>query len=356
MISVGRDPAPIIHESERQKVQGREKKARRTRGETLDSSDERTSAFMCSERRIKRSRLDEKVPSERAVRNNRARPETNDAKRPNGPTNDELPTKFARVRRADVEAEMEDKVADETKTDKPAKLADQRNLVRVDKADEIDRSLLSECHLPDSIDEFLPSAIPGPDNCFEPPAWLMQATEEIALSEVQTPLAPPIRFDLSDNSVKFNPELLTKSDLDLEKFLASHQRTTLNFGSEFCPINHLRKILGGHPNFGFFSDVLTNGVDYHVTEELTEEQRKAEVAAMMERGNHQSVQQDNKAVAELLAKDVQQGFSLPVSPELMPNLAHALVQPAGVVNQFSLQADGSRAQKKRLTQDLHLFP
>jgi hypothetical protein len=76
------------------------------------------------ERRIERSRLDEKVPSEQAVRNNRACPETNDAKSPDGPTKDELPTKLARVRRADLAAKREDEVADETKTDKPTRLAD----------------------------------------------------------------------------------------------------------------------------------------------------------------------------------------------------------------------------------------
>jgi hypothetical protein len=61
---------------------------------------------------------------------------------------------------------------------------------------------------------------------------------------------------------------------------------TLNFGSKFCPIVDLKEILGGHPNFGFFSSVLAKGMDCHFTKELSEEQRKAEVTAMMEQGNH----------------------------------------------------------------------
>jgi hypothetical protein len=183
----------------------------------------------------------------------------------------------------------------------------------------------------------------------------MQAMEEIAVSEVPTPLAPPIRFDLSDESVRFNSELLRESDLDLETFLAKHQNTTLNFGSEFRPIADLEKILGNHPNFGFFSEVLERGMDYRFTDYLTEAQRQAEVTAMMKRGNHKSVQKDSDAVAKLLEKDVLQGFFLPVSPDLVPNLAHAMVQPAGVVKQFSPQEDGSRVLKSRLTQDLS-FP
>jgi hypothetical protein len=133
--------------------------------------------------------------------------------------------------------------------------------------------------------------------------------------------------------------------------LAQHQDTTLNFGSEFRPIGDLEKILGLHPNFGFFSGVLAEGMDCRFTKELPEEQQKEEVEAMMTRGNHQSVQEDSEEVAKLLAKDVLYGFSLPV----LLDLAQAMVQPAGVVKQFSLQEDGSRKLKRRRTQDLS-FP
>ncbi len=43
------------------------------------------------------------------------------------------------------------------------------------------------------------------------------------------------------------------------------------------------------------------------------------------------------------------------SPEIVPNIEHAMVQPAGVVKQFSLREDGARFLKRRLTQDLS-FP
>jgi hypothetical protein len=264
------------------------------------------------------------------------------------------PLDLLRVGKPDIEAEPDPEPTDGKERDGLTKVAERRNLKRVSDADAIDHRLLSK-YLPETINEFLPNVITGPDDSFVPPAWLMQAIEQVAASEVPTPLAPPIKFDLSDDSVKFNSELLKNSDLDLEKFLAKHQDTTLNFGSEFRPIEDLEKILGRHPNFGFFSEVLANGMDYRFTEQLSEEQRQAEVAAMMERGNHQSVQEDSEEVAKLLAKDVLQGFSLPVSPDLVPDLAHAMVQPAGVVKQFGLQQDGSRLLKRRLTQDLS-FP
>jgi hypothetical protein len=73
----------------------------------------------------------------------------NEARIPKSRTGDKLPTKLARVQREDVEAEKEeDEVAAETETDEqPKKIADRRNLIRVDKADEVDRNLLSKCYL-----------------------------------------------------------------------------------------------------------------------------------------------------------------------------------------------------------------
>lgn len=214
---------------------------------------------------------------------------------------------------------------------------------------------LTSKHLPRSIDEFLPSAIPGPDDNFVPPAWLMEAIEEVAAAEAPAPKAPPVMFELTEAAVQHNTELLEAFDLNSAEFLSLHQDTTLGFGSEFRPIEQFKKVLGGHPNFGFFADVLKNGMSHHFTNELSEEERKAEVEAMIKRGNHESVQEDSEAVSKLPEKDVLHGFSLPVNPSIVPSIPGAMVQPAGVVKQFSLQEDGSRILKRRLTQDL-TFP
>jgi hypothetical protein len=171
----------------------------------------------------------------------------------------------------------------------------------------------------------------------------MEAVEEIANTEAPAPKAPPVSFDLSKEAVLHNTELLSDSNLSMESLLMKHQDTTLGFGSEFRPLDQLELVLGQHPNFPFFADVLANGMSHHFTEELSDEQRRAEVDAMILRGDHKSVQQESEAVRKLLEKDVLQGFSsLPVSPDIVPDIANAMVQPAGVVKQFSLTEDGSR--------------
>ena len=183
----------------------------------------------------------------------------------------------------------------------------------------------------------------------------MDAIEVVANAAAPAPTTPPVKFSLSEEAIQFNTALLKDNELSLDRLLLEHQHTTLGFGSEFRPLEQLETILGQHPNFSFFSDVLSHGMSYHFTEELSEADRQAEVTAMLERGNHKSVEADSDEVGKLLAKDVLHGFSLPVSPEIVPLLAGAMVQPAGVVKQFSLREDGARFLKRRLTQDLS-FP
>jgi hypothetical protein len=257
---------------------------------------------------------------------------------------------------SDIQAESNEEgtVGPEKASTKQERVAERRNRERVERADAVDQKLLSK-YLPPTPAEFLPNKIPGPDDSFTPPAWLMGAIEEVMVAEVQIPNAPPVRFDLSKEAIQHNTGLLADCNLDLHKLLSQHQDTTLGFGSEFRPVDQMKKILGQHPNFDFFSEVLTNGMTYRFKDELSEDQRKAEMEAMIQRGNHQSVKEDSVEVAKLLAKDVLHGFSLPVHPDIVPNIAKAMVQPTGVVKQFLLQEDGSRILKQHLTQDLS-FP
>ena len=79
----------------------------------------------------------------------------------------------------------------------------------------------------------------------------MQATEEVAALEVQTPLALPIQFDLSDESVRFNYEVFLKeSDTKMRpsildpifvRLMASFRRswgTTQIFNRHRSPVHH----------------------------------------------------------------------------------------------------------------------
>jgi hypothetical protein len=74
--------------------------------------------------------------------------------------------------------------------------------------------------------------------------------------------------------------------------------------------------------------------------------------AIMKPGNHKSTEKAPDTAAELLAKDVAHGFSIPVTPEIVEKVKGSMVQPLGLASQFALAEDGSRKVKNRLTQDL----
>jgi hypothetical protein len=170
-------------------------------------------------------------------------------------------------------------------------------------------------------------------------------------ARVDVPLAPPIWFDVTEEAIQHNSGLLKECDFDLETFLNNNQNSTLAFGSEFRPTPQLEMILGQHPNFPFFKQVLDHGMDFYFDQALSETERLAKLDEMIVRGNHKSAQEIEDDVKRLLQKDVHHGFSLPVTPEIVRKLKGAMAQPAGLALQFASLEDGSRVPKRRLTQD-----
>jgi hypothetical protein len=159
-------------------------------------------------------------------------------------------------------------------------------------------------------------------------------------------------FSMDEAAAAHNSKLLEEHGFDLGKFLAAHSDTTLNYGSEFRPIEQLARILGQHPNFDELQKILTSGMDYRFTRPLTEETREQELTAITERGNHKSAVNRMVHVAKALNKDVEHGFSLPILPESVPRIDGAMAQPLGMAEQLALSETGARVPKFRLTQDL----
>jgi hypothetical protein len=72
----------------------------------------------------------------------------------------------------------------------------------------------------------------------------MQAIEEVIGATVPVPKAPPVWFDLLEESIQHNTKLLRGCDLCMNTLLSLHQDTTLGFGPEFWLIDQMTKILG----------------------------------------------------------------------------------------------------------------
>jgi hypothetical protein len=229
--------------------------------------------------------------------------------------------------------------------------AEARNEQRITEADHRDRNTLGK-YLPTDPNAFLPPPIPGPDDAFQPPPTFLQNLQTVFDATVPTPSMPDIFFDVHPTGLLHNSRLLANYDYDVTAFLESQSHTTVGPGSEFRPLDQLELILGSHPNFPELAELVTTGMPYRYTTDLTEADRATEVLAMLARGNHKSAEDERSVVHNLLFKDVTHGFSMPIPPEIVPKLLHAMVQPFGVAKQTTLNDKGERVLKYRLTQDL----
>ncbi len=139
---------------------------------------------------------------------------------------------------------------------------------------------------------------------------------------------------------------------DLGRLIREHGSSTLGFWSEFRKISELRPLIGRHPHFPRLETLLTKGMEYVFDRELSPEERSNEVTAILARGNHKSAKVEQDRVGELLAMDVIHGFTIPLPVGVVKLIPGAMVQPLGLVQQWTIDQDGLRKAKFRLTQDL----
>jgi len=239
----------------------------------------------------------------------------------------------------------------EPQMDPARSLAVERNLQRIEAANQSDQAVIGK-FLPSDPKIFFPTRLLGPDDSHSPPPEWLQHVKSVAATDCPTPDAPTFQFGTDPTSLKLNSQLLEDAEFDLDRLLMTQQTTTVGHGSEFRPLDQLVTIIGNHPSFQYLCQTFTSGMDYIFTRELSETERTTELLAQLERGNHKSATDDEPSVAKLIAKDVRHGFSLPLPADIVPRIKGALVQPCGLATQFGLSADGSRILKKRLTHDL----
>jgi hypothetical protein len=66
---------------------------------------------------------------------------------------------------------------------------------------------------------FLPEPLIGPNDYFEPPEGFLWNLQTVFDSNVPTPMAPPVHFNVLQNTLQFNSELLQDYNIDFKEFL-----------------------------------------------------------------------------------------------------------------------------------------
>jgi hypothetical protein len=155
-----------------------------------------------------------------------------------------------------------------------------RNNQRWEDRNDLDRQLVGT--LPTDISSiFDPPRVTPDDDDFVPPPWLLESISRVASSPGLVPKPPPFLFRTDAAALEHNAALLKQYDYDLSLLLLDFQDTTVGYGAEFRPIEDLKIIFGQHLNFDFFETTVLNGMDYHFTSELTENERMEELLAQM---------------------------------------------------------------------------
>ena len=240
---------------------------------------------------------------------------------------------------------------------------EERNAGRFEAADHVDREILCELlpnvvhpyemsPLPSNAALFFPAPLEGPCDEFAPPPWFLEGIKRICANDSPTPTKSPIRFELSDHAVEHNARVMGRVGFDVGRLIKENGSSTLGFGSEFRRVEELEPLLGKHPHFAQLAKVLSEGMHYVFDRELSPTERTNEVSAMLARGNHKSAQAEPEHVGKLLAKDILHGFSIPLPINVVTRIPGAMVQPLGLAQQWTVNPEGERVIKYRLTQDL----
>jgi hypothetical protein len=226
-----------------------------------------------------------------------------------------------------------------------------RNESRVIERDLQDRATLGK-YLPSDVHLFVPPPAIAPSEDFLPPKSFTDAIKSVFHSPTMAPKRAPIAFSTDPAALQHNSSLLAQHNFDLSSLYHACPGTTLDYGSEFRPIESIRRIFHGHPLISKLQAIITQGMDYFFSRELSDHERANEVTAILAQGNHKSATENRPQMLQLLRKEVLHGFSIPIPRGIVPKIKNVMVQPLGMVVQTTITPSGERVPKLRYTQDL----
>ena len=165
---------------------------------------------------------------------------------------------------------------------------------------------------------------------------------------------PVFKFEVSQFAAYHNYAKLLEANFNLESLLNTKERSVTSYGSEFNNTTELDNLLGGHPRWSQLRRRIERGSDWEL-EEISEEVRRKDLEAAIERGNHKSTVIHKEFLAEALEKEVKKGWMLILPLEKAKHIPNLIMSPMGVVEQLGINEAGEFVTKRRITHDLS-FP
>ena len=165
----------------------------------------------------------------------------------------------------------------------------------------------------------------------------------------------PFNFENTRDAAEANIIILENNNWDVGKLLSQQSRTVMHPGTEFRPVEQLKKLLGQHKDWKKIKDIITKGAAYgfDVKKDYKEETRIADLHSSIKRGNNKSALDPThkEFIQKNYNKEVKKGWMLPIPKEAVHKIKGAGLIPIGIAKQFTINKEGKRVQKKQLTHD-----
>ena len=126
--------------------------------------------------------------------------------------------------------------------------------------------------------------------------------------------------------------------------------STTSYGSEFKPSSILIQLLGCHPFWSSFQEILEQGATYS-SQELGYNDCLKDMHAAIARENHQPAVSNYDLLKSMMETEVEYGYALPIPIETIQCIPNAAVAPLGIVFQDMGDESGNIKEKARATHD-----
>ncbi len=164
------------------------------------------------------------------------------------------------------------------------------------------------------------------------------------------PTPPEFIFELAEEPAEKNFLILKKYDFELEKAITAQKSSLLGFGSEFRPLQKLRKIFKHHPLWAQMEQLLINRLEWSLSD-LSKSDRIADIIEALAFGNHKGASQKPVLLKKLISDNIHYGYGLVIPWEKISRLPNACVAPMNIMKQFTLDTGSRIVDKEHLTHD-----
>ncbi len=187
-----------------------------------------------------------------------------------------------------------------------------------------------------------------------PTHWWPPNITSVITTILATPAPIPqptlFTFELTNEAASRNLCILKRFNRNLQQAIDAQPNSPISYGSEFRSPITLAPLFEHHPNWTRLRQLLSNGSIWPLAS-IPEESRQDDLNQAIEFGNHKGATTNPDLLVQLINEDVIQGFILPLPLSKISHIPGILIAPMNIVNQDTIDDNGSIIPKNRLTHD-----